>query len=206
MRAYCIGKQFCIAAVSSVGRVDSPGGIAGMFMTSASTGNVLQANNATKRIMRLDASGNFNVAGAVNPYGADYAESVAAAGSHENYEPGDVLVIDENADRQVALSSEPYATNVAGVYSTKPGIIGSQHEMGEYPENEIPVAMVGIVPCKVSTENGPIHRGDLLVTSSTPGVAMKGTDRTRLAGAILGKAMQSLEAGSGVIEIMVAPQ
>ncbi len=43
--------------------------------------------------------------------------------------------------------------------------------------HEIPLAIVGIVPCKVSAENGPIEVGDLLVTSATPAHAMKGTDR-----------------------------
>lgn len=188
------------------GRVDSPNGIAGMFMTSATSGSVLVANNATKQILRLDANGNFYVAGTLNQNGADYAESVAISGQRQNYQPGDVLVIDQNADRQVALSREPYATNVAGIFSTRPGTLGSQHEMGENPDNEVPVAMVGIVPCKVSTENGPIRRGDLLVTSSTPGYAMRATDRTRMPGAILGKAMQALDAGSAVIEVMVSPQ
>ena len=188
------------------GRVDSANGIAGMFMTSASSGNVLVANNAVKRIMRLDASGNFYVAGSLNQNGADYAEMVAAAGDRKIYEPGDVLVIDVDADRHVTLSNTAYATNIAGVFSTKPGVIGSQHEMGAYPEDEIPVAMVGIVPCKVTTENGPIRRGDLLVSSNRSGYAMKGTDRTRLTGAILGRAMQPLLSGSGVIEIMVSPQ
>lgn len=185
------------------GRVDSATGIAGMFMTSASSGNVLAANNSVKRIMRLDASGNFYAAGTLNPNGADYAEMVEPSGDRTKYEPGDVLVIDENADRQVSLSSEPYSTNVAGVFSTQPGILGSRHEMGNNAAGELPVAIVGIVPCKVSTENGTIRRGDLLVTSSTPGYAMKATDRSRFAGAILGKAMQPLNDGSGVIEILV---
>jgi len=30
---------------------------------------------------------------------------------------------------------------------------------------EVPLAMVGIVPCKATAENGAIRRGDLLVTS-----------------------------------------
>ncbi len=68
------------------------------------------------------------------------------------------------------------------------------------------MAMVGIVPTKVTTENGPIHRGDLLVSSSLPGYAMKGTDRSRLIGAVLGKAMGSLDSGSGVIEVLVTLQ
>ena len=43
-------------------------------------------------------------------------------------------------------------------------------------------AVVGIVPCKVTAENGSIKRGDLLVTSTVPGHAMKGTDPSRMLG------------------------
>ena len=68
---------------------------------------------------------------------------------------------------------------------------------------EIPMAVVGIVPTKVSTENGPIERGDLLVASSTPGYAMKGTDRSRMLGAVIGKALEPLDEGKGVIEVLV---
>ena len=68
------------------------------------------------------------------------------------------------------------------------------------------MAMVGIVPTKVSAENGPIKRGDLLVTSSTVGYAMKGTDRSRMLGAIVGKAMANLGSGKGVIEVLVTLQ
>jgi hypothetical protein len=68
------------------------------------------------------------------------------------------------------------------------------------------MAMVGIVPTNVTAENGPIHRGDLLVTSSASGYAMKGTDRSRLVGAVIGKAMGSLETGTGVIEVLVTLQ
>lgn len=66
--------------------------------------------------------------------------------------------------------------------------------------------MVGIVPTKVTAENGSIHTGDLLVTSSTPGHAMKGTDRNRLTGAVVGKALGDLESGTGVIEVLVTLQ
>lgn len=66
--------------------------------------------------------------------------------------------------------------------------------------------MVGIVPTKVSSENGPIDQGDLLVSSSTPGYAMKGTDRDRMVGAVLGKALGILEHGTGVIEVLISLQ
>jgi hypothetical protein len=68
------------------------------------------------------------------------------------------------------------------------------------------MAMVGIVPTKVTAENGSIHKGDLLVSSSTPGYAMKGTDRNRMLGAVLGKAMGSLDSGTGVIQVLVTLQ
>jgi len=66
--------------------------------------------------------------------------------------------------------------------------------------------VVGIVPCKVTTENGAIARGDLLVTSSRPGYAMKGTDRERMLGAVLGKALEPLRKGTGVIQVLVTQQ
>ena len=61
-------------------------------------------------------------------------------------------------------------------------------------------------PRKVNSEKGPIARGDLLVTSSRPGYAMKGTDRARMPGAVVGKAMEALPAGNGVIQVLVTLQ
>jgi hypothetical protein len=94
---------------------------------------------------------------------------------------------------------------VAGIFATKPGVVGRRESLVK-DSAEIPMAMVGIVPTKVTAENGPIHRGDLLVTSSMGGYAMKGTDRTRLVGAVIGKAMGSLDSGDGVIEVLVTLQ
>jgi len=153
---------------------------------------------------RIDSNGKGYFDGGTQVGGADFAESVSAGGVGTQYEPGDVLVIDTRWDRQFSLSAIPYSTLVAGVYSTKPGVIGATRG-SEDPQlaAQIPMAMVGIVPCKVSAENGPITRGDLLVTSRTPGYAMRGTDSVRLPGAIIGKALQPLTSGKGQIEILV---
>jgi len=70
--------------------------------------------------------------------------------------------------------------------------------------DEIPLAVVGIVPCKVSAENGPIRVGDLLVTSATPGHAMR--DDNPRPGSIVGKALASLESGTGIIKVLVTLQ
>lgn len=139
--------------------------------------------------------------------GGDYAESVDVTGGRTNYEPGDLLVIDPSAPGKFLKSDEAYSTLVAGIYSTKPGTVGRRETT--YAKNnttEVPMAMMGIVPTKVSAENGPIKTGDLLVTSSAMGYAMKGTDRSRLTGAVVGKALGSLNSGTGVIEVLVTLQ
>ena len=136
---------------------------------------------------------------------ADFAELMETEeGTGIGYEPGDVLVISDARDRAVGLAREPYSTAVIGIYSESPGIRASDHPMDDMRPSEIPVAVVGIVRCKVSAENGPIHRGDLLTTSSTPGHAMRATE-LRL-GSILGKALGELESGAGVIEVLVMLQ
>jgi hypothetical protein len=137
--------------------------------------------------------------------GGDYAESVDVTGNRKKYEPGDVLVIDPRAPGKFLKSAEPYSTSVLGIYSTKPGMVG-RRQTAPKGEDEVPMAMIGIVPTKVTAKNGAINPGDLLVTSSTPGYAMKGTDRNRMLGAVIGKALGSLDSGVGVIEVGITLQ
>jgi hypothetical protein len=188
-----------------VASVNSPAGtVAKLFGTG---GDLIVARSGSAPQFRVDGSGNV-YANTFNIGGADFAESVAVVGSKETYEPGDVLVIAPDDVRTMTRATDAYSTHVAGIYSTKPGIVAR-------PTNdiddlrlaaEVPLAIVGIVPCKVTVENGVIRPGDLLVTSSTPGHAMKGTDRSRMLGAIVGKALQPLESGTGVILVLVTPQ
>jgi hypothetical protein len=137
--------------------------------------------------------------------GGDYAESVDVTGERTKYEPGDVLVIDPKVPGKFLKSNEAYSTLVTGVYSTKPGTVGRRQATAKSPD-EVPMAMVGIVPIKVTAENGAIKTGDLLVASSTLGRAMKGTDRSKMLGAVIGKALGSLDSGTGVIEMVVTLQ
>jgi len=169
-------------------------------------GNVKLTSGSGASIIFQDGSIQ-NVAYTGVTCGGDYAESVDVTGNRKNYEPGDVLVIGAESGSDVAKSSEPYSTLVVGVYSTKPGVVGRRQTTDAKPsKTEVPMAMVGIVPTKVSAENGPIKRGDLLVTASTIGYAMKGMDRNRMLGAVIGKALGNLNSGKGVIEVVVTLQ
>lgn len=192
------------AAVGLEGVVASTAATAAYLINISGGGNLVIGQTGSTKVFRVDTTGKVYADGGVQSNGADFAESIAVRGERGQYQPGDVLLIDYDHDRQVVLASEAYSARVAGVYSTKPGTLSSQHAM-DSPEfdKEVPVAVVGIVPCKVTAANGAIHRGDLLVSSAIAGYAMKATDRSRMPGAILGKAMQELPEGTGVIEILV---
>jgi hypothetical protein len=155
------------------------------------------------------------------PFGgpADFAEMLRAAGPRASYEPGDVLVI--GPDGLITHSQAANATNLAGVHSADPGFVGDMRirERGlEASEEQDPstddetwlaVALVGVVPVKVTAENGAIAPGDLLTSSNTPGHAMRATP-VRVGGvdiyptgAMLGKALEPLAAGQGRIKVLL---
>ena len=184
-------------------------GTAGLFGVGAG-GTILAGitGNPGIAVFRVDSTGKGFFNGGTQTGGADFAESVAVSQGPNHYGPGDLLVLDATADRQLTLANEPYSTLVAVIYSTKPGVLATTHNNmdGANFSNEVPLAIVGIVPCKVTAENGPIQRGDLLVTSSTPGHAMRGTDRARMLGAVVGKALEPLAEGKGVIQVLVTLQ
>lgn len=183
----------------------APSGSAGVFDNAAGGRLITGSVNGVQKF-RVEGTGDV-YANTFNPGGADFAESFAVTEDKRAYEPGETMVIDGNGQRRVTRSSTPYATAVAGIYSTKPGVLASPYAMGDVRlAAEIPLAVVGVVPCKVTAENGAIAAGDLLVTSSLPGHAMKATDRSRMVGAIVGKALQPLGQGSGVILVLVTLQ
>ena len=156
---------------------------------------------------RVDNTGKGFFQGGTETGGADFAESLAVRGKRSQYEPGDLLVIDPRGKRRLALSRTAYSPLVAGIYSTKPGVLATPHTMDDGQlKDEVPLAIVGIVPCKVTAQDGPIEVGDLLVSSSRPGYAMKGTDRSRMLGAVVGKALEPLGKGIGVIQVLVTLQ
>lgn len=195
--------------VAVFGEQFSPEGQAGLFINRAG-GDILHgrvSQNPDITVFRVDRSGTVYADGGFQPSGADFAESMAVVGDRSKYAAGDLLVIAPSTNRHLALAREPYSSLVAGIYSTKPGMLGSTRRVNETPANdEVPLAVVGIVRCKVTAENGPIKVGDLLVTSSTPGHAMRGTDRSRMLGAVVGKALEPLTQGTGVIEVLVTLQ
>lgn len=167
------------------------------------SGNIAVFQNSGSNVARIDKTGKGFFNGGTQAGGADIAEAFDVEGSVNNYEPGDVLIISLNKDRTVELSYDPYSKLVAGVYATKPGVLLSERNIDEDHSDMIPMGVVGVIPTKVTNQNGPIRRGDLLVTSGIPGHAMKGTDNGRLLGAVIGKALQDFDGTRGIIKVLV---
>ncbi|HED52702.1 MAG TPA: hypothetical protein ENJ00_00670 [Phycisphaerales bacterium] len=146
----------------------------------------------------LDVNGAVTIRG-----GADIVEGFETATS-DVVEPGTLMVIDPANPGKLMLSTQAYDAKVAGVVSgangVNPGIkLGQDGTM----DGDLPVAMTGRVYVKCSAENGPVMPGDRLTTSSIPGHAMKATDSDRSDGAVIGKAMTSLDSETGMVLVLV---
>jgi hypothetical protein len=149
-----------------------------------------------------DGRGFFN--GGTQSSGADVAEAFDVEGNISSYEPGDILVISTTKDRSVEKSSTPYSNLVAGVYATKPGVLLTEEHIDADLSGKVPMGVIGVIPTKVCLEGGKIKRGDLLVTSSKSGVAMKGNLKKVKIGQVLGKALQDYDQnGIGKINVLV---
>jgi hypothetical protein len=137
--------------------------------------------------------------------GADLAEPFAMA-DVESARPGTVLVIDELEPGQLRVSDRAYDTRVAGIVSgaggVNPGITLRQEELRDGKN----VALSGRVYALADATNGAIRPGDLLTTSDVPGHAMKVTDPLRGPGAVIGKAMSTLDGGRGLVLVLVSLQ
>jgi hypothetical protein len=124
--------------------------------------------------------------------GLDYAEGFDVTESTD-IEPGTVLVIDSENPGKLRVGQSAYDSKVAGIVAGANGM-GSGVRLG-VGQFDYDVALAGRVYCKVDATEEAVHAGDQLTTSETPGHAMKATDYDRARGAVLGKAMESLEKG-----------
>ncbi len=176
-----------------------------LLVKTTGNGPLIEAFDDANLRFKVHNNGDVTADGTITGGGADLAESFAVEGHAARYEPGDVLVISTQTNRAVEKSATPYSTLIAGVYATKPGVLLTAHPAGADLSSEVPMGVIGVIPTKVTLEGGPIHRGDLLVTSSTPGHAMKADPDQVHVGMVLGKALAPFNGtGTGLIEVLVS--
>ena len=181
----------------------------------------------TVAVFRVDDAGNVLADGPFYGSGfysgsADVAEWVSVS---EPVEPGDVLELDPDNPGHYRKPQTACSSLVAGVVSTDPGfVLGSKVQgsaigvsgvtdgsglMTDDSQLSTPdralLALIGIVPVKVTDEGGPINPGDLLVSSSTSGYAMRwdGDREDEKVCGLIGKALDPFQRGTGVIQVLL---
>ena len=146
--------------------------------------------------------------------GADLAEHINIS---EPIEPGDVVELDPDKP-QYYRKARGSSRLIAGVITTEPGftlgndsenmnaatlIAGTEFTTTALTKRPM-LALMGRVPVKVTTTNGAIQAGDLLMVSQKkPGYAIRCPDANGSEGVIMGKALESLESGKGMILVLV---
>ncbi|MHC4642109.1 MAG: hypothetical protein ACYS32_10725 [Planctomycetota bacterium] len=140
--------------------------------------------------------------------GSDLSEQFEIKAEEQKVEPGMVVCIDPASCGNLVVSQKAYDRTVAGIVSgaggVNPGMLMGQK--GTMADGEHPVALTGRAYCRADASKSPIQPGDLLTTSDVAGHAMKVTDYESAQGAILGKAMSSLEEGRGLVLVLVSLQ
>jgi hypothetical protein len=123
---------------------------------------------------------------------ADLAERYAA---DREYPAGTVVVF--GGDKEITVSNIKMDTRVAGIISANPAYM-MNCEAGDDQTHPY-VALAGRVPCRVA---GKIKKGDLLVTSGIPGVAVAATSDIKV-GSMIGKALEDYDSDHiGTIEVV----
>lgn len=157
----------------------------------------------------LSVQGNANFNGTVTgtnikAHYQDVAEWVPAT---TDLTPGTVVILNRGRSNEVMASATAYDTTVAGVVSAQPGL-----SLGIEGEGKEQIATTGRVKVRVDARVKPILVGDLLVTSDTPGTAMRSEPMSingrpfHQPGTIIGKALEPLEGGVGEILVLLSMQ
>jgi len=171
-------------------------GVAGMS-DSTTGGAGIYGKGATLAAL---FEGDVKVTGDIRLANADLAEEFEVAA--DEAEPGTVMAL--ACDGTLVPSAEAYSKKVMGVVSGaggyKPAIILDRRGA---TLGRAPIALVGKVCVKVDAQYGPVEPGDLLTSSPTPGHAMKATDPLRAFGSVIGKALEGVASGRGMVVALV---
>jgi hypothetical protein len=115
---------------------------------------------------------------------------------HEPVEPGDLLALDsldpDRLRRAAAIADPAVIGVVAGKPVEQDGVLLA------------PVVGAGFTVVKVDATYGAVRAGDVLTSSPTAGHAM--TTLAPAPGTVIGKALETLDDGTGLIRVLVMPR
>jgi hypothetical protein len=185
----------------------------------------------SSEVFRVDEEGNVFARGSFRPSAMDIAEyhpvgEPVAVGDilvADRDNPGTLRLGREASDPAVVgiVSSEPgmlLGSGMTRIAAADPELASQLEEARTFGDTEeearlwkaleakfrqthAPIALTGTVPAKVDAGYGAVQVGDLLTVSPTAGHAMRAVDPKP--GTILGKALEPLSEGTGLIQVLV---
>ena len=114
---------------------------------------------------------------------AQYADLAEMYVADSSYVPG--TVVEFGGEFEITQTTISHSTAIAGVISTNPSYLMNSTQSGEHV---LPVALTGRVPCQVQ---GPVKKGDVLVSSVIPGVAQR-IGVNYQPGCVIGKSLETI--------------
>jgi hypothetical protein len=163
-----------------------PNGASDIFDNGAATIH-MDANAGDITLRNADCAEEFEVADAM----------AALPGTVMSLGEGGVLVPSRGLQDRGVIGV------VSGAGDYKPGIVLDRQA---HAENRAPIALMGKTFVSVTDEAGAIGIGDLLTTASEPGKAMRVCDPAGAMGAVIGKAIGTLDEAEGMIPMVITLQ
>ncbi len=184
----------------------------GYSLIADGSGSVLNGFDDSLKLLgngkALFVSGSSQFEGMVTVKG-DGKENLFPGGAVELFEvddadyisPGDLLAVSEGGNSLLTKSKKSYNRSVIGIVSGNPYIV--INNSGK-EEKIFPVVLAGKALCRVDARNNPVKPGDLIVASDTAGCGMAGKiDSFDKVGTVIGKALDALDDGIGLIAVFV---
>jgi hypothetical protein len=109
-----------------------------------------------------------------------------------DYAPG--TVVSFGGDYEITQCNVDEDPTIAGVVSTQPAYQMNEGLTGDFVTS---IALMGRVPCQVV---GPVKKGAMMVSA---GNGMARAEANPIMGSVIGKALQSFDGSTGIIEIVV---
>ena len=180
--------------ITATGLISATGNLYGSQL-SVSTGTITAGN-----IINANANGVGNIGNSINYFNTVFAKATSAvyadlAESYladADYVPG--TVVSFGGMEEITQSSQDLDVTIAGIVSTNPAYQMNSQLQGRHV---VTVALVGRVPCRVT---GSVTKGAMMV-SAGDGTAR--AEANPVMGSVIGKALESCDAETGIIEIVV---
>ncbi|MDO8560664.1 MAG: hypothetical protein Q7R91_00405, partial [bacterium] len=168
------GSNVTVAGASAAPGTGGAGGDGRVRCDSAAGSGCTTTPSANQNAYGASTGNSYGTfyVGTTNTFSADIAEYYPVV--DQTIEAGDIVSIAPNGGGYgLVKSSLQNSSTPIGIISTRPGLILGGGEDSKMSERL--VALAGRVPINVTNENGPIHIGDQISISSTPGYGMKAT-------------------------------